>query len=113
MDVGQPVHGAVGTGAGPGYYRGGVWLGRWVGGLYRYPAMLLGERLTDSGAGPVAPAGGGVGGQLSSGARSQETTTPLRSGPAPLSPGTSPGIPASGPIRARFHVKYSKVSQNG
>ena len=42
----------------------------------------------------------------------QGTTTPLRSGPAPLYPGPLPENAASGPITARFQDISLKVSQN-
>ena len=102
-------------------YRGGVpgWVwyqGGYTGvgntGVY-YPATWCPQGGPhDSEAGPGTPAGGGVGGQEDRVRPSSQTTTPLRSGPAPLS-GTSPrAIPASGPIRARFQSIFSKVKQN-
>ena len=67
----------------------------------------------DSGAGPVGPAGAGVGG-LDCSARPAPRTHP----PGPVACGSlvlgpSPQIAASWPIRARFHHIFYKVSQNG
>ena len=47
--------------------------------------------------------------------RPSSSPHPLRCapGPAPLGLLPSPGKAASGPIRTRFHLKYTKVSQNG
>ena len=43
----------------------------------------------------------------------QYPPTPLRSGARFAGTGPLPGIPASGPIRTRFNLRYTKVSQNG
>ena len=53
-----------------GGYCTGVWGLGWVlEGLYRVPSQLLGEGSDTSGAGPVGPAGAGVGGYLRPGAQ--------------------------------------------
>ena len=77
------------------------------------PSTLLEERCMTSGAGPGRPAGPGVGGSCSSGARATGTTTPC--GRARFAvPVSLPGqYPASWPIRARIQLNFSKVSQNG
>ena len=91
--------GWVGRGAIPGYYRGTTQRPRKV----PYPA----ERA------PEALAGAGVGG-IWDRPRERPLTTPA--GPGRVLgtlPVSSSSNAASGPIRARFHVKSSKVSQNG
>ena len=106
----------------------GVGMGtRWVGGgVYRvgtgrgytgYPAALLGEQSWYSEAGPGSPGGAGVGGTRAAGERSDGTAP----GTTPAGPGRSLwALPVPGPSecppwtnRARFHVLFLKVSQNG
>ena len=78
-----------------------------------YPAtQLLEGEVHDSEAGPVRPTGPGVGGHGARNARPATPPTPLRSGARSAGWLPSPCKAASGPIRARFHVKYTKVSQN-
>ena len=107
--TGGVVHGQVyGLGMVPGT---GIRVGTGEG-YTGYPAMLLGERCADSEAGPGRPAGPGVGGQHSSGVRLHTPTTPCGRARSAGVWTLLGQIPASGPIRARIHQYFSKVSQN-
>ena len=95
----------------------GVWAGTGIrvgigeGYTGYYPAALLGERSRHSGAGPGSPAGAGVGGVWSSGARC--TTLRARSGPCRPLPCTPPRECRLRANKARNQSIFSKVSQNG
>ena len=84
--VGRVYGRVLGTGMGLGGYGGGV---------YRYLAQLLGEGPYPSEAGPVRPAGPGVGGDMEPGVRPALTT---HSGP-------------QGSSGARFAVRASLLEQ--
>ena len=110
---GRVVHAGYGTRAGiPGGYNGWV-----IRGPVHYPATLLEEGTPYSGAGPVGPAGAGVGG-------TGWTDVPaagdgfLDHPPGPVgAPGPSlsrnPQNAASWPITARLHLFSIKHCQNG
>ena len=97
---------------GPGRYTGWV-PGRVIRvGNTGYPATLKAEGMYSE-AGPGRPIGPGVGGTCLQ--RPLPPHATARGGPLPavgmlLS---SPGKPASWPIRARLHLIYTKLSQNG
>ena len=96
----------VRVGTGVGY---GDWVGR-GGGIPVHPASCKAEG-PDSEAGPGGPLqGSGVGGQDLQRARAPGPPLPAV-GPASLSWVSPRAIPASGPIRARYEVNSSKVSQ--